>query len=134
MKATYRSFRNTNQILSLVCLELCRGIRGPLGGGQAFADAACSPGMLPPTLSIIPLTLQLSSIIALGIVPDLLHDNSEEPFGISWDEHVSTMGNLHALWLFMRARWLCMEVYTDSLLNLPLHGACSLLGKQTAVK
>lgn len=138
MKATYRSFRSTNQILSLVCLELYRGILSPLGGGQAFADAVCSPGMLPPTLSIMPLTLQVSSIIASGIVPDRLHDNSEELFGISWDECVSTLRSLRAL--AVREGTLVVHgVHSavqalDSHLNLSLHGACSLLGKQTAIK
>ena len=95
--------------------------------------------MLPPTLSIMPLTLQVSSIIASGIDPDLLHDNREELFGISWDEHVSTMGSLRALavhegTLVVRGGLHRAIQALDSLLNLSLRGACSLLGKQTAIK
>lgn len=137
-KATYRSFRSTNQILSLVCLELYRGTLSPLGGGRAFAGLSAHLGYSRQPSPSCPLTLQVSSIIASGIVPDRLHDNSEELFGISWDERVSTLRSLRALavregTLVVHGVHSAVQALDSPPESLP-SWACSLLGKQTAIK
>lgn len=132
----YWSFRNRNQIISLLCLKLCRGVHCSLGHGQALANAIHSTWNILTNPLSFPLTLELSAIITSPGNCPLTALTRSNPF------IVSLRCDLKFPWMSVSWPWIasmlccsrCMHDTVQALDSQPgLHppGAYSLLGKQT---